>query len=107
MPKEVSVKKSKQSAPIERAVIVTTAHRGVFFGYATDTGGETIEMTKPRMCVYWDTATKGILGLAATGPSAGCRVTLAPPRIELRGITAVIECSPEAVAAWEASPWGR
>ena len=27
----------------ERAVIVTTAHRGVFFGYATKTDGETIE----------------------------------------------------------------
>ena len=26
----------------ERAVMVTTKHRGVFFGYATDTDGETI-----------------------------------------------------------------
>jgi len=30
----------------ERAVIGTTAHRGVFFGYAKDTGGETISLRR-------------------------------------------------------------
>jgi len=99
-------KKSKKSAaPKERAVVICTDKRGVFFGYATDTSGDPIVLRRPRMCVYWDAATKGVLGLAATGPTNGCRVTLAPPAIELRGITCVIECSPEAVAAWEKSPW--
>jgi hypothetical protein len=37
----------------ERAVIVTTAHKGVFFGYATETGGSTINLRAARMCVYW------------------------------------------------------
>lgn len=89
----------------ERAVVVCTDKRDVFFGYATDTSGDKIALTRPRMCVYWDQATKGVLGLAASGPTSGCRVTHAPPKIEVRGITAVIECSPEAVVAWEASPW--
>ncbi len=40
-----------------RPVVVTTAHRGVFFGYATDTDGETIRMEQSRLCVYWSTAT--------------------------------------------------
>ena len=97
-------KPSKKSAP-ERAVVICTDKRGVFFGYATDTSGDLVTLSRPRMCVYWDAATKGVLGLAATGPTSGCRVTLAPPKIELRGITCVIECSPEAVAAWEKSPW--
>ena len=88
-----------------RPVIVTTAHRGVFFGYAQDTTGDVIVMTRPRMCVYWDQATKGVLGLAATGPTAGCRVTMAPPKIELRGITCVAECTKEAVKRWEGAPW--
>jgi hypothetical protein len=29
---------------IERAVLVTTSHRGVFFGYASDTDGATIKL---------------------------------------------------------------
>lgn len=89
----------------ERAVVICTDKRGVFFGYTTKTDGDPIRLTRPRMCVYWDTATRGVLGLAATGPTSGCRITNAPPAIELRGITAVIECSPEAVSAWEKSPW--
>jgi hypothetical protein len=107
VPEEVSVKKKakKSATPKERAVVICTDKRGVFFGYATDTGGDPIRLVRPRMCVYWDAATKGVLGLAATGPTSGCRVTLAPPAIELRGITAVIECSETAVAAWEKSPW--
>lgn len=100
------MEKTKGSkAKRERHVVVCTDKRGVFAGYVTDTDGDRIVMTKPRMCVLWDQATKGVLGLAATGPTKGCRVTLAPPRIELRGITCVIDCSPEATAAWEASPW--
>lgn len=102
MPK---VKTKKTSDPTTRAVVVCTDKRGVFFGYATKTDGDAIVLTRPRMCVYWDAATKGVLGLAATGPTSGCRITNAPPAIEVRGITAVIECSPEAVAAWERSPW--
>ena len=40
----------------ERPVIVTTAHRGVFFGYATNTDGETIALTRARLCIYWSSA---------------------------------------------------
>lgn len=44
---------------IERAVLVTTAHRGVFFGYATETGGATIKLRAARLCVYWSTDLRG------------------------------------------------
>jgi uncharacterized protein DUF6948 len=96
--------KKKDAGP-ERAVIVTTDKRGVFFGYATDTDGDPITLARPRMVIYWSRDVRGILGLAATGPTAGCKVTAAPPRIELRGITCVIECAPDAVKAWEGAPW--
>ena len=89
----------------ERPVIVCTDKRGVFFGYCTDTTGDVIVMTRARMCVYWDVSTKGVLGLSATGPTGGCRITAAVPAIELRGITCVIECTPEATEAWEVAPW--
>ncbi len=36
----------------ERAVVVTTIHRGVFFGYAIDTTGKSIELKRARLCIY-------------------------------------------------------
>lgn len=88
----------------ERAVLVTTAHRGVFFGYATKTDGNVIQLKRARNCVYWSQDVRGFLGLASSGPSAQCRIG-PPADIELRDITCVAEVTPEAVAKWEASPW--
>ena len=90
----------------ERAVLVTTAHRGVFFGYATDTSGDTIKLRAARNCIYWPVGNKGFLGLASMGPQKGARVGPAAD-IELRNITCVAECSPAAVEAWEGAPWTR
>ena len=87
-----------------RAVLVTTAYRGVFFGYATNTDGETIALKGGRLCVYWSTDVKGFMGLAANGPSAACKIG-PPADITLRSITAVAECTPAAVRAWESAPW--
>lgn len=89
-----------------RPVIVTTEFRGVFFGYAIDTEGETIKLTNARNCVYWSTDCKGFMGLASSGPTAGCRIGPAID-ITLRRITAVLEVAPEAEKAWEAAPWSR
>ena len=88
----------------ERAVMVTTEHRGVFFGYATKTDGETITLSKARLCVYWSADVKGFMGLAANGPSATCKIG-PPADITLRAITAVAEVTPAAVKAWESAPW--
>lgn len=89
----------------ERPVLVTTDKRGVFFGYATDTTGETICLRAARNCVYWSADVQGFLGLAANGPTDGCRIGPAAD-ITLRGITSVSEVTPSAVVAWEAAPWG-
>ena len=91
--------------PKERAVIVTTAHRGVFFGYATKTDGETIDLKRARLCVYWSSDIRGFMGLASVGPSKSCRIG-PPADIELRAITAVVAVTPEAAKKWEAQPWG-
>jgi hypothetical protein len=88
----------------ERAVVVTTKHRGVFFGYATETDGEQIKLRSARCCLYWSRETKGFIGLAATGPMNGSRVGPAAD-ITLREITSVIEATPEAVKRWEGTPW--
>ena len=100
-------KQTKTTKPTtERPVLVTTAHRGVFFGYATDTTGETITLKNARNCIYWSASVKGFLGLAATGPDANCKIG---PRADLvlRAITSVAEVTADAVKAWEAAPWER
>lgn len=90
----------------ERAVLVTTSHRGVFFGYAEETGGATIKLRAARNCIYWSSSTHGFLGLASDGPDKSCKIGPAAD-IELRDITCVGECTPKAVAAWEEAPWSR
>jgi hypothetical protein len=92
--------------PAERPVIVTTAHRGVFFGYASDTTGETIVLKRARLCLYWSADVKGFMGLASAGPTSGCRIG-PQADITLRSVTAVLEVSAQAVAAWESAPWAR
>lgn len=98
------MKKKKALKSKLRPVIVTTAHRGVFFGYASNTDGDVIKLKNARLCVYWSADLKGFMGLASTGPTATCRIG---PRadIECRNITAVLEVTPAAVKAWEAAPW--
>ena len=88
----------------QRPVIITTAQRGVFFGYADKTDGDIVKLSRARNCVYWSADVKGFMGLAANGPSANCRIGPAAD-ITLRGVTAVLEVTPEAVTRWEGAPW--
>ena len=96
--------KQEKKSNGERAVIVTTAHRGVFFGYATETAGEIIALRAARLCVYWSADMRGFMGLASVGPSKDCKIG-PPADIELRAITSVVTVSAEAVEKWKASPW--
>ena len=95
---------TKKTNGKERAVLVTTSHRGVFFGYTKETDGAVISLRAARNCVYWPASQKGFLGLAAFGPAAGSRIGPAAD-LEVRDITSVAACTEEAVKAWEAAPW--
>lgn len=94
----------KKTEPQKQAVIVTTAHRGVFFGYATDITGAQIALTQARLCVYWSADMQGFMGLAAKGPSLGCRIG-PPADIVLRDITSVLSVTPEAEDRWLKASW--
>jgi hypothetical protein len=96
--------RNKASKDKERAVLVTTKHRGVFFGYTADTSGEIIALRAARNCLFWPAENKGFLGLANLGPVKGARVGPAAD-IELRDITCVAECTTASVQAWESAPW--
>lgn len=89
-----------------QGVVVTTKHRGVFFGYAADTSGEIIDLTKARNCLQWR-GLKGFLDLAVTGPNSSCRIGPAADQLQVRDITSVAVCSPAAIAAWEGAPWSK
>ena len=91
----------------DKPVVVTTAHRGVFFGYidGQPTDAPTIRIERARMCVYWSSDMKGVLGLAAIGPSAGCKIGPAVPALTLREVTSVMEASEAAAKKWETAIW--
>lgn len=90
-----------------RPVLVTTAHRGVFFGYLVgEAAKEKVVINKARNVTYWDVATRSFLGLAANGPTTSCRVSPAAGEAStLFDITGVFVCTPEAVEKFEAGPW--
>jgi hypothetical protein len=90
----------------EKAVMVTTEFRGVFFGYMTDMAKDgSVVLKRAQNCVYWSSDVKGFMGLAATGPTENCKVGPAVPSITLNKITAVVEVEPKAEEAWLKSPW--
>lgn len=90
----------------EQALVVTTAHRGVFFGYG-ETGGEskTIKLKRARMCVSWPDSNHGVLGLASDGPKNGARISPAAPEIILHDVTAIMTVSALAQEEWEKEKW--
>lgn len=92
-------------AKAQKPIIVTTEHRGVFFGYGVPSDADTIRIEDARMVVYWSADVRSVVGLAANGPSAGCKIGPKAPAIILRKVTAVIECSDEAARKFEEAKW--
>ena len=93
------------------AVLITTdtTKRGVFMGFIDpeDAGKETLEAYDVRMAIYWSADVKGVIGLAATGPTKGCKISAAAKKATLKGVTAVMELTDKAIKAWEAEPWSK
>lgn len=86
----------------QKAVIVTTLHRGVFFGYvpaAQDMTARTLALTGARCAIYWGT-TGGIGELAATGPTEDTRLGTQADIPCLHDVTAIWSVTPEAEAKW-------
>lgn len=92
---------NKQLKPL----VITTLHKGVFFGYGTPSDSKTIRLENCRMCVYWSAETKGVLGLAAIGPMNGSKITPSVPAMTLQDVTGCMEVSSEASKVWEKGLW--
>ncbi len=90
----------------EQWVVVTTEHKGVFFGRLE--GKHTKAQVILRDCLnamYW-AGDRGFLGLASHGPSAESRIGATAPEVVLYDITSVSACTPRAVDVWRAWPCG-
>lgn len=88
-----------------KPLVVTTEHRGVFFGYGIPSDAPTIKLEQAQMCIYWPQENKGVIGLAVEGPLKGSRIGPAAKYIILRGVTAVMEATKEAEERWKKMPW--
>ena len=93
----------------KRFVVVTTNkdRRGVFCGELVKQEADVVVLKNAQMAVFWSSETHGVLGLASIGPQKGSRISPVVPRIELNGVTAIMDCSEEANKLWKASPWNN
>lgn len=89
-----------------KSVLVTTQHRGVFFGELSDDqdrSARSLTLTGCRNAIYW-AGKRGFLGLASHGPESGSRIGSAAPSVLLHDVTSITECTEAAAAAWRAWP---
>lgn len=86
-----------------KPVLVTTEFRGVFFGYLKDDtkAPAQLTLTGARNCIYWSADMGGFLGLAAKGPTSGCRIGMKVEELTLYKITSITPVSETAALAWE------
>lgn len=87
-----------------RAVLVTTQHRGVFFGYVeddADLASRTLSLKGARMAIKWGTR-HGVAELAETGPTAQSKVGARADVPVLHDVTAVWLVTDAARERWEA-----
>ncbi len=88
-----------------KAILVTTKHRGVFFGYAkkgADLSKTTLSLKKAKMCIYWRNG-NGVMGLAKEGPVGDCKVGSEADIDYLHDVTAVFSVTKEAESVWKAA----
>ncbi len=88
---------------VEIPVLVTTQHRGVFFGWLganDDRSARSLTLKRCRNAIYW-AGSKGFLGLAATGPDNGSKIGSAAPSVLLHDVTSVSVCTDDAAKSWE------
>lgn len=89
-----------------KPVLITTTHRGVFFGDIAsedDANIETLVVTNCRNAIYW-AGKRGFLGLATHGPSQDSKIGSTAVRVVLHNITSIADCTQEAATIWRDWP---
>lgn len=86
----------------KRHVIITTEYRGVYFGEIQKQDGRECILRNARMAIRWGT-TRGVDQLASTGPTGSSKLGATAAKVWLCGITSVVDCTQEAIDAWNAA----
>lgn len=88
---------------MKNPVLITTEFRGVFFGYVKNDKKlpKEITLSNVRNCIYWSSDCNGFLGLAANGPTSGCKIGTKVSEVTLWKITSCVPVSDSAVKKWE------
>ena len=91
----------------KRMVVVTTDkdRRGVFFGELIKHENDIVILKNAQMAVYWSSKVGGVLGLASIGPQKGSRISPIVPKIEINGVTSVMDATKDAVKKWREQEW--
>ena len=88
-----------------RNILVTTAHRGVWFAQVPQDKDLTTEsltdLQNCRMAIYWGT-TKGLQQLCDTGPTESSKISAPADILVLHKITGVFAVTDKAAEAWMA-----
>jgi len=88
-----------------KSVLVTTQHRGVFYGEVPDDqdlSEKTMALKNSRCAIRWAT-TDGVAELAKKGPNPNSKIGAAADIEALHDITAVWSVTEEAKARWTAA----
>lgn len=84
-------------------IIVTTAHRGVWFAQVPEdkdlTAVTITDLKNARMAIYWGT-TKGLHQLCETGPTPSSKISVPADIPVLHQVTAVFAVTDKAAAVW-------
>jgi hypothetical protein len=100
----------KQTNRLGRAVLITTIHHGVFFGYLREKADhkekKEIKLYDARCAIQWNTE-GGFLELAGKGPNKGSHIGDRAPCVTFYDLTSVSIVHPNAVTAWESAPVGK
>ena len=83
-------------------VLVTTEHRGVFFGTLKSESKEYAVLEGARCAIYFGT-TRGFLELADTGPTDSSKIGSEVAQLKLYDITSITLVSDKAAEAWRKS----
>lgn len=84
-----------------RPVIITTEHRGVFFGYTDNAKEDTVVTLKNARCAIRWATTGGFMELADIGPNENSKIGSRAEEITLQKVTSMTKVSDRAVEAWE------
>ena len=90
-------------------VVVTDIQRRTVFGgfFVSDDGQGRLVLRDAQNCHFWSKETRGVLGLAAHGPQKGSRIGPPVPRLEIDGVTTIIDATDEARVKWQEQTWSE